>query len=163
MRDFTICFHKFFGRKSLFSLKICSMYSFWIKVDLARKHHCIYFEYQKKPRHLFVYFLSILIMLYINVFLKINLNEFNISSLQMSAYRDCIFPSAYDLMFTFCLNTKFNSSYKIFDSFSPVVHYTCRCFKILNRHYLNFVDAKENYLKKHCRDKDYDVEKFDDI
>ena len=28
---------------------------------------------------------------------------------------------------------------------------------------MNFADAKENYLKKHCRDKDYDVEKFDDI
>ena len=96
------------------------MYLFWIKVDLARKHHCIYFEHQEKPRHLFVYFLSILIRLYISVFLKINLNEFNIFSLQMSAYRHCIFRSAYDLMFTFYLNTKFNSSYEIFDSFSPV-------------------------------------------
>ena len=96
-------------------------------------------------------------------FLKINVNEFNISSRQMSAHRDCISRSAYDLMFTFCLNTKFNSFYEIFDSFSPVVHYNCRCFEILNRHYLNFVDAKENYLKKHCRNKDYDVEKFDDI
>ena len=80
-RDFTTCFRKFFERTSLFSLKVCSMYSFWIKVDLARKHHCIYFEYLEKPRHLFVYFLSILIRLYINVFLKINLNEFSILSL----------------------------------------------------------------------------------
>ena len=81
----------------------------------------------------------------------------------MPAYRDCIFHSAYDLMFTFYLNTKYNSFYEIFNSFSPVVHYNCHCFKILNRHYLNFVDAKENYVSRHCRDKDYDVEKFDDI
>ena len=107
-RNFTTCFRKFIERKSLFSLKICSMSSFWIKVDLARKHHCMYFEYQKKPGHLFVYCLSILIRLYINVFLKVNLNKLNILSLQMPTYRDCIFRSAYDLMFTFCLNPKLN-------------------------------------------------------
>ena len=46
-RDFTTCFHKFFERKSLFSLKICSMFSFCIKVDLARKHHCIHLNIRK--------------------------------------------------------------------------------------------------------------------
>ena len=64
-------------------LPLFSLYSFWIKIDLARKHRCVYFEYQKKPRHLFAYFLGILIRLYINIFLKINLRELNISSLQM--------------------------------------------------------------------------------
>ena len=38
----------------------------------------------------------------------------------MFAYGDRVFRSAYDLMFTFCLNTKFNSFYEIFDSFSAV-------------------------------------------
>ena len=28
---------------------------------------------------------------------------------------------------------------------------------------MNFADAKENYVSRHCRDKDCDVEKFDDI
>ena len=46
-RDFTTCFHKFFERKSLFSLKLCSMFSFCIKVDLARKHHCIHLNIRK--------------------------------------------------------------------------------------------------------------------
>ena len=44
-----------------------------------------------------------------------------------------------------------------------LIHFLFDCFKILNKHYLNFVDAKKNYVSRHCRDKDYDVEKFDDI
>ena len=85
------------------------------------------------------------------------------TQLQIQTYRGHIFDLVYCLMFTLCLNNKFGSFLKIFDSFSPVVDYNCHCFKILNSSYLRSVEAKENYVSKHFQDKDFDVKKINNI
>ena len=63
-------------------------------------------------------------------------------------------------MFYFCLSCHFKPFFVIFDTFSPITDYNCRCFKILNSHPLRFVEAKGNYISKHSREKDFDIEKF---
>ena len=66
-------------------------------------------------------------------------------------------------MFSFCLNNKSDSFNKIFEFFSPVIDYNCRCFKILNRPSINFLELKQNYITKHCRDKGFNIENFNQI
>ena len=36
-----------------------------------------------------------------------------------------------------------------------------RCFKIVNGHYLKYLDAREQYYLKHRREKDFDEKRFD--
>ena len=40
------------------------------------------------------------------------------------------------------------------------VDYNCCCFKIINKHYLKFVEARENYVSKHYKDKSYSIKNF---
>ena len=102
-----------------------------------------------------------LVRIYVNTFFLINLkNDFGLSEEQAETYRECVFHSAYVLMFYFCLSCHFKPFFVIFDTFSPITDYNCRCFKILNSHPLRFVEAKGNYISKHFREKDFDIEKF---
>ena len=48
----------------------------------------------------------------------------------------------------------------MFDSFAPYDNYNCRCFKILNKHYLRLADAQQNYCLKHGRKKKNSIENF---
>ena len=73
------------------------------------------------------------------------------------------FLFTYVLMFSFCLNCHLKPFFAIFYTFSPSADYNCCCFKILNSHQLKFVEAKENYITKHFRDKDFDIEKVYEI
>lgn len=82
---------------------------------------------------------------------------------QRETYRKRVFDSAYSLMFYFCLNNKFDSFNKIFQSFSTVTDYNCRCFKILNHPYIRFIEFKENYITKHCKEKGFNIKKFHEI
>ena len=75
-------------------------------------------------------------------------------------YSKIVFSAAVDLKWKFCLNVKFNSFFKIYDSFSPIVDYNCCYFKIVNKHYLKFVEARENYVLKHYKDKNYSIKNF---
>ena len=75
-------------------------------------------------------------------------------------YRKIAFSAAVNLMWKFCLNVKFNSFFEIYDSFSLIVYYNCCCFKIVNKHYLKFVEARENYVSKHYKDKNYSIKNF---
>lgn len=96
----------------------------------------------------------------INTFFEIDLRkEFNMNTIQIETYRKCIFESAYSLMFSFCLNNKIDPFKEIFDSFSPIIDYNCRCFRILNHPYIKFIELKENYISKHCRDRGFSSEK----
>ena len=159
-RDFTKSFQYFFGKKSLFSLGLFDNYLFWF----CKGYRCLRFEEQKKPRNFCVYFLSVLLRIYINTFLKIDLRkEFNMHSEQTETYRKHVFESAYCLMFSFYLNNKFDSFNKIFEFFSPDIGYNCRCFKILNCPYISFLELKENYITKRCRDKGFNIESFNQI
>ena len=63
-------------------------------------------------------------------------------------YRKIVFFAAVDLMWKFCLNVKFNSFFEIHDSFTPTIDFNCCYFKIVNKHYLKFVEARENYVSK---------------
>ena len=108
------------------------------------------FEQQERPQQLFIYFLSMLIRIYVNTFFQINLkDDFGLTEDEAATYRECVFCLAYALMFSFCLNCHFKPFFAIFDTFSPITDYNCRCFKILNSHQLKFVEAKENYISKH--------------
>lgn len=64
------------------------------------------------------------------------------------------------VLLDFCLNVKFDSFFKIFDSFASYDDYNCRCFKKLNKHYLQFADAQQNYCLKHGREKKFTIENF---
>ena len=147
-KDFTEEFIRFFARRSIFTLNLFHSQSFWI----SKKQHCLKFEQQKRPQQLFIYFLSMLIQIYVNTFFQIILkNDFGLTENEAETYRECVFCSAYVyvLMFSFCLNCHFKPFFAIFDTFSPITDYNCRCFKILNSHQLKFVEAKENYISKH--------------
>ena len=145
-RDFTEEFIRFFARRSIFTLNLSDSHLFWI----SEKQHCLKFEQQKRSQQLFIYFLSILIKIYVNTFFQINLkNDFGLTEDEAETYRKYVFRSAYALMFSFCLNCHFKPFFAIFDTFSPITDFNCRCFKILNFHELKFVEAKENYISKH--------------
>ena len=75
-------------------------------------------------------------------------------------YRKIVFSAAVDLMWKFCLNVKLNSFFEIYDYFPPILDYNCCCFKIENKHYLKFVEARKNYVSKHYKDKNYSIKNF---
>ena len=78
----------------------------------------------------------------------------------MQIYKKIVFSAAADLMWEVCLNVKINSFYEIYDSFSSIVDYDCCYFKIVNKHYLKFVETRENYVLKHYKDKNYSIKNF---
>ena len=79
----------------------------------------------------------------------------------MQIYKDIVSSAAADLLWQVCLNVKFSSFNEIYDSsFSPIVDYSCCCFKIVNKHYLKFVKTRENYLLKHYKNKNYSIKNF---
>ena len=79
---------------------------------------------------------------------------------KLKIYRKILFSAAVGLMWKFCFNVKFNSFFEIYESFSPIVDYNCCCFKMVNKHYLKFVEARENYVSKYYKDRNYSIKKF---
>ena len=131
-RDFTEEFIRFVARRLTFTLNLFDSHSFWI----SKKPHCLKFEQLKRPQQLFIYFLSMLIRIYVNTFFQMNLkNDFGLTEDKVETYRECVFHSAYALMFSFCLNCHFKPFFAIFNTFPPITDYNCRCFKILNSNF----------------------------
>ena len=55
-----------------------------------------------------------------------------------------LFFAAVDLIWKFCLNVKFKSLFEIYVFFPPILDNNCCSFKIVKKHYLKFVETKEN-------------------
>ena len=89
-----------------------------------------------------------LVRIYVNTFFEINFkNNFGLSKKQAETYRECVFHSAYVLMFYFCLSCHFKLFFVIFDTFSPITDYNCHCLKVLNSHQLRFVETKSEMVR----------------
>ena len=150
----------FKGKPFLFSLTLTKLYGNWIDTNAHKMHGCFYFVNFQKPRQIFIYFLSILIRIYVNIFFLKDEKVNKLIPEKLKICRKILFSAAVDLMWKFCLNVKFNSFFKIFDSFCPIVDYNCCCFKIASKDYLKFVEARENYVSKHYEDKNYSIKNF---
>ena len=60
---------------------------------------------------------------------------------------------AYRLLIAFCSCENIEVFENIYKNFVPVKDYDSRCFKIVNEHYLKYVDAKEQYFLEHTRER----------
>ena len=81
--------------------------------------------------------------------------EISFKQLHFFQERGNQFP--YDLMISLysCVNVEtFENIYK---NFVPVKDYDSRCFKIVNEHYLKYLDAKEQCYLKYRREKNFDL------
>ena len=67
-RDLSKKFSEVFKGKSLFSLSLTKLYGNWIDTKAHKIHGCFYFVNFWKPRQIFMYFLSILTRIYVNIF-----------------------------------------------------------------------------------------------
>ena len=147
-RDLNREFLEVFKGMSLFSLSLTKLYRNWIDTNTHKIHGCFYFVNFWKPRQIFIYFLSILIRIYVNIFFLKDEKLNKLIPEKFKIYRKIAFSAAVDLMWKFCLNVKFNSFFEIYDSFTPTIDFNCCYFKIVNKHYLKFVEARENYVSK---------------
>ena len=159
-RDLSKKFLEVFKGKCLFSLSLTKFYGNWIDTNAHKIHSCFYFVNFWKPRQIFIYFLSILIRIYVNIFFLKDEKLNKLIPEKFKIHRKIVFSAAVDLIWKFCLNVKFNSFFEICDFFSPIVDYNCCCFKIVNKHYLKFVERRENYVLKHYKDKNYSIKNF---
>ena len=50
---------------------------------------------------------------------------------------------------------------KIYQDFVSLKDYDSRCFKILNKPYLKYLEFRKRYYLKHRREEDFDEQKFD--
>ena len=67
-RDLCKEFLEVFKGKSLFSLSLTKLYGNWIDTKAHKIHGCFYFVNFRKPRQILIYFLSILIRIYVNIY-----------------------------------------------------------------------------------------------
>ena len=161
-RDLKKEFLEVFKGKPLLSLCLTKLYGYWIDTYTHKVHGCFYFVNFWKPRQIFIYFLSILIRSYVNIFFANDekLKELIPGKFKTQIYKKIVFSATADLMWEVCLNVKINSFYEIYDSFSPIVDYDCCYFKIVNKHYLKFVETRKNYVLKHYKDKNNSIKNF---
>ena len=136
----------------------------FIDPDKAKFYGCLQFEFRKNSREVLTTFLSIFVRVYINNVLLI-CNEIRrnpeVSFEQRSNFRQKGSCLAYDLLLSLCYSMNVEHFEKIYQNFVSVKDYNSSCFKILNKHYLIYLELRERYYLKHRREEDFDEKKFD--
>ena len=114
----------------------------------------MYYEAQRNSQVVFTTFLSILLRVYINNVMLIS-DELEgcpgIIENQLCFFNEKGIQSAYRLMIAFCSRVNIEVFENIYKNFRPEKDYDSRCFKIINRHYLNSVEYKEKNVNKSTR------------
>ena len=114
----------------------------------------MYYEARRNSQVVFTTFLSILLRVYINNVMLIS-DELEgcpgIIENQLCFFNEKGIQSAYRLMIAFCSRVNIEVFENIYKNFRPGKDYDSRCFKIINRHYLNSVEYKEKNVNKSTR------------
>ena len=152
--------------KALFLLK------YYMYLDIVFPHYkyidsnkskcfgCMHHESRTSSRQVFITFLNVLFRVCINnVVLIYNELESHpeISFKQLHFFQERGNRFHYDLMISFysCVNVEtFENIYK---NFVSVKDYDSRCFKIVNEHYLKYLDAKEQCYLKYRKEENFDL------
>ena len=130
----------------------------------AKFFGCMHLESRTSRQQVFTTFLNVLVRVFItNVMLIYNelQSHPDISSKQLQFFwmKDVLFANRLLIAFCSCVNVEVFEN--IYRNFVPVKDYDSRCFKIVNEHYLKYLDAREQYYLRHRREKNFDEKKFD--
>ena len=130
----------------------------------AKFYGCMQFVCRKNSREVLTTFLSIFVRVYLNNVLWI-CNEIRTipepSSEQYSNFRQKGTHLAYNLLISLCCSMNAEPFEKIYQDFVSLKDYDSRCFKILKKPYLKYLEFRKRYYLKHRREEDLDEQKFD--
>ena len=125
----------------------------------AKFFGCMHLESRTSRRQVFTTFLNVLVRVSItNVMLIYNelQSHPDISSKQLQFFRMKGVLFACRLLIAFCSCVNVEVFENIYRNFVPVQDYDSRCFKIVNEHYLKYLDARDQYYLRHRREKNFD-------
>ena len=143
---FTSNFKAFFKPQCYMYLDIKHPHRMFLDPNKAKFYDCMQFVCRKNSREVLTTFLSIFIRVYLNNVLLI-FNEIRtipeVSFEQYSNFRQKGARLAYNLLISLCCSMNTEPFEKIYQDFVPLKDYDSNCFKILNKHYLKYLEFRE--------------------
>ena len=100
-RDLSKEFLEVFKGNSLFPLSLTKLYANWIDTKAHKIQGCFYFVNFWKPRQIFIYYLSILTRIYVNIFFLRDEKLKYFFPEKFKIYRKIVLSAAADLMWKF--------------------------------------------------------------
>ena len=152
--DYRIC--NLFS-KSIVSFEVFDVTSHW----LGKNIHCIKFEKINSVKALFKYFVTIMFCIFCNTFNDVLLKSFYRYDIKLiRKYQRVVFRHLAELFYQFANKCDLRLFHNLFKLSYPLRDYNCPCFKILNSYYYLFAKQKNNYIREHKKNKDFDINKF---
>ena len=150
-RDITAMFH---GLKQWFyNFDICNSNSDFISINETNRQRCLFFKTCNNQKDVRLVFTEILLRTYLNV--TKNIYEIFTKKYKHFCWLDFIndecFRHAYCLMRKFSCHTNSDFYLHICLHFVPNKNYDSNCFKIINWHYLKYIEDKEKQKLKNKR------------